>query len=71
MRTVLIVAGVIVAGLGIAVTMGKFQYSHNKEVVQLGSLSVKAQEQETVPQWAGIIAIVVGGALLVGGLAKK
>lgn len=71
MRTALIVVGVIVAGLGIAVVMGKFQYSQNKEVVQLGSLSVKAQEQETVPQWAGIIAIVVGGALLAGGLAKK
>ena len=71
MRLALIVAGVIVAGLGIAAIMGKFQYSQNKEVVQLGGLSVKAQEQETVPQWAGIIAIVVGGALVVGGLARK
>jgi hypothetical protein len=51
--------------------MGKFQYSHTKEVVKLGDLSVKAQEQDAVPQWAGIVAIVVGGALFAGGLLKK
>ena len=71
MRLALIVAGLIIAGLGIAATMGKFQYSHTKEVVKLGDLSVKAQEQDAVPQWAGIVAIVVGGALFAGGLLKK
>jgi uncharacterized membrane protein len=71
MRIALIVAGFIIAGLGIATTMGKFQYSENKEVVKLGDLSVKTQQEQTVPQWAGIVAIVVGGALLAGGLLKK
>lgn len=71
MRLGLIVAGLIIAGLGIAATMGKFQYNHTKEVVKLGDLSLKAQEQDTVPQWAGIVGIVVGGALFAGGLLKK
>jgi uncharacterized membrane protein YidH (DUF202 family) len=71
MRIGLIVAGLIIAGLGIAATMGKFQYTQNKEVLRLGDFSAKVQQEQTVPQWLGIGAIVVGGALLLAGLLRK
>ncbi|MDR3414952.1 MAG: hypothetical protein P4L83_02095 [Nevskia sp.] len=67
MRIVLMIAGVLIAGLGVATAMGKFQYSENKEVLRLGEFSAKVQQEQTVPQWVGITAIAVGGLLVVGG----
>ena len=58
---VLILAGI--AGL----LYGKFSYTKETHEAKLGSLELSVKEKETVniPVWAGIGAIVVGGALLV------
>lgn len=61
---VLIVAGVL--GLG----YGSFSYTKETHEAKLGPLELSVKEQETVnvPVWAGVGAIVIGGALLrVGG----
>lgn len=57
---VLIVAGV----LGLA--SGSFSYTKETHEAKLGplELSVKEKERVNVPVWAGIGAIVLGGALL-------
>jgi hypothetical protein len=68
----MILAGLILAGLGLGVLMGKFQYTQNKEVVKIGDVfSAHVQEDKTVPQWAGIVGLVVGGLLLLGGALRK
>jgi hypothetical protein len=57
---VLIAAGV----LGLA--YGSFSYTKDTHEAKLGPLEVSVTEKETVniPVWAGVGAVVVGGALL-------
>jgi hypothetical protein len=63
LAVVLILAGI--AGL----LYGKFSYTKETHEAKLGSLELSVKEKETVniPVWAGVGAIVVGGALLVFG----
>jgi len=60
---VLVIAGI----LGLA--YGGFSYTKDTTVVKLGPLELSAKEKQTVsvPMWAGVGAIVVGGLLLVLG----
>lgn len=60
---VLILVGI--AGL----LYGKFSYTKETHEASLGSLELSVKKKETVniPVWAGVGAIVVGGALLVFG----
>jgi hypothetical protein len=59
----LIVAGI--AGL----LYGKFTYTKDTHEAKLGPLELSVKDKETVnvPAWAGVGAIVVGGALLLFG----
>ena len=71
MRIGLIVAGLLLAGLGVGVVLGKFHYTQQEEVLKVGDVfSAHVNEQKTVPQWAGLAGIVLGGALLVGGILR-
>lgn len=60
---VLIVAGI--AGL----LYGKLSYTKETHEANIGSLELSVKKKETVniPIWAGVGAILVGGALLVFG----
>ena len=64
---VLIVAGI--AGL----LYGKFSYTKETHDVKLGPIEMSVAEKETVnvPVWAGVGAIVGGGALLLYASKKK
>jgi uncharacterized membrane protein len=69
MRIALIVIGIILLGLGIWVVVGNGSYKSTDTVVKVGSASLQAQHQKSIPQWAGIAGIVVGGVLIIGGIA--
>jgi hypothetical protein len=71
MRIGLIVAGILIAALGIAGFLGKLNFNHDKEVLKVGDLAATVQEEKTVPQWLGGIAVLVGAGLVVAGVAKK
>jgi hypothetical protein len=71
MRTGYIIAGIIIAALGIAGWMGKLNFNHDKEVLKIGDLSAKVQEEKTVPQWLGGVAVLVGAGLVVVGAMRK
>jgi hypothetical protein len=61
---VLIVAGIAVLALG------SFSFTRETHQAKIGPIELSVKEKETVdlPAWAGVAAIVVGGALLfVGG----
>lgn len=60
---VLLVAGVL------ALVYGGFSYTKDSSSMKLGpvELSVKQKETVNVPMWAGVVAVVVGGALLAFG----
>jgi hypothetical protein len=64
---VLIAAGV----LGLA--YGSFSYTKTTHETKIGPIELSMKEKETVnvPVWAGVGAIVIGGALLVFGGRKN
>jgi len=64
---VLIVAGAL--GLG----YGGFSYTKDTHQAKLGpiELSVTEKQSVSVPVWAGVSAIVIGGALLLFGSRKS
>ena len=63
---VLIVAGVL------GLVYGSFSYTRDTHEAKLGPLELSVTEKETVniPVWAGVGAIVIGGALLLVGGKK-
>ncbi len=66
--------GVVLLVLGIlGLVYGGFSYTKGTEKASLGPLQVVVQDKEhvNVPMWAGVAAIVVGGALLATGGKKS
>ena len=71
MRIGLIIAGLVLIIAGAAAWMGEFEYTKDKEVAKIGSLSATISTDRTVPQWAGGIAVLVGIGLLAAGAIRK
>ncbi len=71
MRAGLIIAGIILLVAGIWVTLGNGSYKQTDTLAQLGPAKIEATHQKAIPQWLGIAGIVVGGLLVVGGIARK
>ena len=63
--------GLIVAGI-VALLYGKFSYTKETHDIKLGPLEMSVAEKQTVnvPVWAGVLAIVGGGVLLLYGSKK-
>lgn len=57
---ILVIAGI----LGLA--YGKFSFTKDSHVARMGPMEFTVKDRETVniPLWAGVVAIVAGGALL-------
>jgi len=66
MRTGKIVAVVLIVAGILGLMYGKFVYTKETHKAKVGSVELSVQEKRTVnvPLWAGVGAIVVGGALL-------
>ena len=71
MRIGLIVVGILIAAFGIAGFFGKLNFNHDKEVLKIGDLSAKVQEEKSVPEWLGGVAILVGAGLILVGAVRK
>lgn len=71
MRAGLLIAGVILLLAGLWATLGNGSYKQTDTVAQLGPAKIEATHTKAVPQWLGIGGIVIGGLLLVGGIASK
>lgn len=71
MRMGLIVAGILIAAFGIAAFLGKLNFNRDKEVLKVGDLSATVQEEKTIPQWLGGVAVLVGAGLVVAGSMRK
>lgn len=64
-----LVALVLIVAGALALAYGGFSYTKDTTAVKVGplELSVKEKKSVDVPMWAGIAAIVAGGALLLFG----
>jgi uncharacterized membrane protein YidH (DUF202 family) len=67
LASILIIAGIL------GLVYGSFSYTKNTSEAKLGPLEFSIKEKQTVnvPVWAGVGAIVVGGALLLSGGKKS
>jgi hypothetical protein len=61
----LVIAGIVIAGLGAYVLVKGLSYGSQSNVLKVGDLQVSAEERHMVPTWVGGVA-VVGGLLLIG-----
>jgi len=67
------IAGIVLIAAGIlGLVYGGFSYTSETHEAKLGpiELSVKDKQRVNVPVWAGVAAIVAGGAILVLGGRK-
>ena len=71
MRIGLILAGIIVAALGIAAFTGQLNFTQDKEVVKIGGLSASVKQEKSVPQWIGGVGVLVGLGLIAAGAMRK
>ena len=72
MNAVKMAAVVLIAAGVLALVYGSFSYTKDTHEAKLGpiELSVKDKETVNIPAWAGVGAIVIGGALLLVGGKK-
>ncbi len=71
MRMGFIIVGLVIVGLGIAALLGKFEYQKTDTVLKVGDLHADVTHDKAVPEWAGILALVLGGGLVLVGVTKK
>ncbi|MEO8224345.1 MAG: LPXTG cell wall anchor domain-containing protein [Gammaproteobacteria bacterium] len=64
---VLLVAGIL------ALAYGGFSYTKDTQKAKLGPIELTVKDTQTVniPAWAGVAALVAGGALLLAGRRKS
>ena len=71
MRIGLILAGLILAAVGIAAITGELDFTQDREVVKIGGLSATVKEEKSVPQWLGGLGVLAGLGLVVAGAMRK
>lgn len=73
MNPLRIIALVLLAAGILALVYGGFTYTKKTHKASVGPFDFAVQEKETVnvPVWAGVGAVVVGGALLLVGRKKS
>jgi len=70
--TKMVALGLIAAGaLGLA--YGSFTYTKDTHEANLGPIKFTVSDRETVnvPVWAGVVAVVIGGGLLLFGAPRR
>jgi uncharacterized membrane protein len=73
MNAIKMVAIVLIVGGVLGLVYGGFSYTKETHEAKLGpiELSIKDKQTVNVPVWAGVGAIVIGGALLLFGGKKS
>jgi len=73
MNPIRVVALVLILAGALGLAYGGFTYTKETHEAKLGpiELSIKDKETVNIPIWAGVGAIVIGGALLIFGGSKR
>jgi hypothetical protein len=59
-----LIIGVLLIALGLWVASGRAIYRSKQEVLRIGTLKAAVDEDHTLPQWTGWVAVGVGAVLL-------
>ena len=73
MNTIKIAAIALIVAGALGLAYGSFSFTKETHEAKLGPLELSVKEKQTVnvPVWAGVGAILIGGALLVFGAKKS
>jgi TRAP-type C4-dicarboxylate transport system permease small subunit len=73
MNAIRIAAIVLIVAGALGLAYGGFSYTKDTHQAKLGPIELSVSEKQTVnvPVWAGVSAIVIGGALLLFGSRKS
>jgi len=72
MNAVKMIAMALILGGALALMYGGFSYTRETQQVKLGPIELSVKEKQTVniPVWAGVGAMLIGGALFLFGSKK-
>ncbi len=66
-----ILAGIVIFGLGAYVLLQGASFTKKHDVLKVGDLKITADERQSIPPWAGAVAMVAGAVLIVSAGRKK
>ena len=67
----LILAGIVLLGLGAFVLLRGGSFTSRRDVLKVGDVKITADEQQTIPPWLGGVALVAGVVLIAAGARKR
>jgi len=67
----LILAGILILGLGAFLLLRGGSIATRREVLKVGDVKITADEQQSIPPWAGGLAMLVGVVLILAGAQKR
>jgi len=65
------IAGIALILLGAFVLLLGGSFTTKRDVLRIGDVKVSADEQRTIPAWAGVLSIVAGVVLVGTGVKKR
>jgi len=66
-----IIAGIVILGLGAFVLLRGASFTSRRDVLKIGDVKVTADEQHSIPPWAGGVAMLAGVALIAAGARRR
>ncbi len=70
MRPMAIIGAILIAA-GLYVVIDGASFTKDKTVAKIGSLEANVKQRESIPPWAGAVAIVAGVVCIVAGARKS
>jgi hypothetical protein len=70
MRTTMI-SGLVLVAAGLFLLLKGVSYTREESVLKVGGFEAKVQEEHSVPQWVGGVALGAGIVLVVLGFRKR
>ncbi|MEO8451302.1 MAG: hypothetical protein ABI647_16020 [Gemmatimonadota bacterium] len=67
----LTIVGILLIIAGAFVLIRGASFTSKRDVLKIGDVKVTADERQSVPPWAGGLAIVAGAALVFAGARKR
>ena len=64
------ISGLVLIAIGLWIIIRAPSYSRDETVLRLGNIEAKMQQQRTVPEWAGGIALGAGIMIVLAGFKK-
>ena len=67
----LVIAGIVIVGLGGFVLLKGLTYRSQSSVLKVGDFQVSAEERRAIPTWIGAAGIVGGLVLIGAGVGRR